>query len=99
MAVQSVHLYRSNSYPFQPRRVTWLKTKIGGVKSGSSGAHKLDKLGLSYEARSCRGAGTGDLGVLPTHETSHMNMATLRRLHQATASSGSDALAPPGSFG
>ncbi len=34
------------------------------------GALKLDRLGLSCKASKCSDAGTGDLGVLTTHETS-----------------------------
>ncbi len=70
MAVLSPHLYRSNSYALRPRRVTWVKTKREGVKSGHSGAFKPDKLGLSCKANKCSDAGTGDLGVLLTHEIS-----------------------------
>ncbi len=40
-----------------------------GVKSGRSGTLKLGKLGLSCKANKCGDAGTGDLGVLTTHET------------------------------
>ncbi len=40
------------------------------VKSRCSGALKPDRLGLSYKANKCSDAGTGDLSVLPTHETS-----------------------------
>ncbi len=40
------------------------------MKSGRSGAHKPDKLGLSCNANKCSDAGTGDLGVLRTHGTS-----------------------------
>ncbi len=56
--------------PMRPLRVAWIKTKKEGVKSGCSGGYKPDKLGLSYKASKCSGIGTGDLGVLPTHETS-----------------------------
>ncbi len=42
----------------------------GGVKSGCFGALKLDRLGLNCKANKCSGAGTGDLGVLPTNEKS-----------------------------
>ncbi len=41
-----------------------------GVMSGRSGAHKPDKLGLSYKAYKYSDAGTGDLVVSPTHEGS-----------------------------
>ncbi len=44
--------------------------KGGCAKSGRSGAHKLDKLGLSCKADKCSDTGAGDLGALPTHETS-----------------------------
>ncbi len=70
MTVLSAHLCRSNSYPLHPRRVTCIKTKKEGVKSGRSGAHKPDKLGLRCKATKGSDAGTVDLGVLPTHETS-----------------------------
>ncbi len=40
------------------------------MKSGCSGALKSDRLGLSCKANKCSNAGTGDLGVLTTHETS-----------------------------
>ncbi len=56
--------------------VPWVKTKMEGVKSGSSGPHKPGKLGLSYKTNKCSDAGTGDLGVLPTHETSPIELAT-----------------------
>ncbi len=42
------------------------------------------------KANKCSAAGTGDLGVLTTHETTSMELATFQR---------SDALAPPGSVG
>ncbi len=37
----------------------------GGAKSG----RKLDKFGFSCKANKCSDAGTGDLSLLPTHET------------------------------
>ncbi len=40
------------------------------VKSGCSGALKPVKLGLSCKDNKCCDAGTGDLNVLPTHDTS-----------------------------
>ncbi len=40
------------------------------MKTGGSGALKLDKLRLSCKAKKFGDAGTGNLGVLPTHETS-----------------------------
>ncbi len=40
------------------------------MKSGRSGALKLRKLGLSCKANKCSHTGTGDLGVLTTHEPS-----------------------------
>ncbi len=43
--------------------------------------------------------GTGDFGVLTTHEASLIEITTTGRPHQATASPGSDALAPPSSVG
>ncbi len=70
MAVWSPHLCRSNFYPLRPRRVTWIKTKREGVKSGRSGAHKPDMLSLYCKANKCTDTGAEDLGVLPTHETS-----------------------------
>ncbi len=39
------------------------------MKSGCSGTLKQDRLGLSFKANNCSDAGTGDLGVLTTHET------------------------------
>ncbi len=60
---------RSNTYAFRTRRVTWIKTKREDVKSGRSGALKPDRLGLSCKANKCSDTGTGDLGVLTTHET------------------------------
>ncbi len=41
-----------------------------GVNSGCSGALKPGKLGLSFKANKCSDAGTGDPGVLTTHEKS-----------------------------
>ncbi len=49
-------------------RVTWIKTEREGVRSEYSGAHKPGMLGLSCKATKCSDAGTGDLGVLTTHE-------------------------------
>ncbi len=43
---------------------------VGGVKSGYSGDLKPDRLGVSYKANKCSDAGTGDLSVLTTQETS-----------------------------
>ncbi len=63
-------LYRSNSYPLRPRRITRIKANREGVKSGGSGAHKPSRLGLIGKATKCSDAGTGDLSVLPTHEPS-----------------------------
>ncbi len=40
------------------------------MKSGHSSALKPDRLGLRCKANKCSDAGTGDLGVLRTHETS-----------------------------
>ncbi len=45
-----------------------------GVKSGRSGAHKPDKLGMSCKANKYSHAGTGDLCVLPTQETSSLKI-------------------------
>ncbi len=39
------------------------------MKSGGSGALKPDRLGLSCKVNRRRDAGTGDLGVLTTHES------------------------------
>ncbi len=70
MAVKSAHLCKSNSYPLYSCRVTWIKTKRKGEKSGRSGALKPGKLGVSRRDNKCSDAGTGDLGVLPNHKTS-----------------------------
>ncbi len=75
MAVQLAHLFRSNPYPLRLRRLTWTKIEREGVKSGRTDAHKPGKLGLSCIACKCGDAGTGDLGVLPTRETSHIDDA------------------------
>ncbi len=40
------------------------------MKSERSGALKPDRLGLSCKVNKCSDAGTGDLGVLTTQETS-----------------------------
>ncbi len=61
MMMQLVCICRANSYRLRPRRITWIKIKREDVKSGRSGAHKPSKLGL------------GDLGVIPTPETSSGN--------------------------
>ncbi len=42
------------------------------MKSGRPGAHEPDKLGFSCKVNECSDAGTGDLGVLPTHETGYI---------------------------
>ncbi len=49
-----------------------------GVESGRSGGHKPDKLGLSCKANKCSDVGAGDLGVLPTHDSSpcHIDAGT-----------------------
>ncbi len=60
------------------------------MKSGRSGALKLGKFGLSCKAHKCNDAGTRDLGVLLTHETTPINTTSLRRRHQATASPGGE---------
>ncbi len=44
------------------------------MKSGWSGALKPDRLGLSCKPNKCSETGTGDLGVLPTHETSSIQI-------------------------
>ncbi len=75
MAVQLGYIFRSNLYALRPHRLTWTKIEREGVKSGRSDAHKPGKLGLSCIAGKCSDAGTGDLGVLPTHETSHIDDA------------------------
>ncbi len=50
---------------------THLPNQKGGcVKSGNSGALKSDRLGVNCKANKCSDAGTGDLGVLTTCETS-----------------------------
>ncbi len=53
-------------------------------------------LGQPTQDYNCN-AGTGALGVLITHETSLLQATITRTTHLATASQGSDALAPPGS--
>ncbi len=40
------------------------------MKSGYSGALAVDRLSLSCKVDKCSDTGTGDLGVLTTHETS-----------------------------
>ncbi len=40
------------------------------MKNGYCGALKSGKIGSSCKANKCSDAGTGDLGVLPTHEAS-----------------------------
>ncbi len=65
MALQLAHICRANSYPLSP----WFKIKRGGVKS----TLKPGELGLSCKANQCNDAGTGDLGVLPTHNTLSAN--------------------------
>ncbi len=94
MAVLSVHLCRSNSYPLRPRCITWIKTKREGVKSERSGAPKPDKLGLSCKANKCSDAETGGLGALSTHYTPLIKLATLRSTHGTTESPRSDGLIP-----
>ncbi len=70
---------RANSYTLYPRRVTSIKTKREGVKSGTSVAQKPSGLGFSCK---CTDAGTVDLGILTNHEQSisakpsRMNAAT-----------------------
>ncbi len=59
------------------RRVTWINTKKEGVKSGSYDVLKLSRLALTCKSNKYNEAGTGDLGVLTTNETSPMKMATL----------------------
>ncbi len=54
--------------------VPWIKTKRERVKNGCSGALKPDRLVLSGKANKCGDAGTGDLGVLATHETSWFSL-------------------------
>ncbi len=79
-------------------RVTLIKTKRKGlcVKSGRSSALKPGKLNL---ATKCSDAGTGDLGVLTTHEASPMEMTTVRNTHLATAFSDLEPLSGPRVFG
>ncbi len=79
MVVLSAHLGRSNSYPLRPRRVTWVKTKREGVKSGRSSALEPGKLGMSCKANKCSDVETGELGMLPIHETSIL-LVTLAKL-------------------
>ncbi len=64
MMMRSAHLCRSNSYPLRPRRVTWIKTKRGAL------SNRVCKVGLNCKANKCSDAGTGDLDVLATRETS-----------------------------
>ncbi len=47
------------------------------MKKGRSGALKLGKLVLSCKANKLSDAGAGDLGVLPAHEASTIEMAIL----------------------
>ncbi len=54
----------------RPRRVTWIKTKREGVKSGFSGALKPGRLGLGFKVNKCCDVWIWDLGVQTTHETS-----------------------------
>ncbi len=70
MVVLSAHLPRPISYPLLPRRVTWIKTKTEGVKNVYLEALRPGRLGLRCKANKCREAGTGDLGVLTSRETS-----------------------------
>ncbi len=90
---------RSNSYPLRPRRVTWIQTKREGVYKLRRSQTGHAQSGLSCKAPKCSDTGTGALGVLITHETSLMQATITRTTHLATASPGSDALAPPGSVG
>ncbi len=62
------------------------------MKSGCSSTLKPDTLGLSCKSNKCSDPGAGDLSVLPTHETSLMEMTTAGGLQQTTASPGGDAL-------
>ncbi len=64
------HFGRTNSYLLRPRRITLIKTKQEGMKSGRSGALKPDRLDMSCKVNKCRDAGAGDTDVLPTRETS-----------------------------
>ncbi len=47
-----------------------MRNSDNAMKSGQTGAHKPDKLGLICEANKYSDAGAKDLGVLTTHETS-----------------------------
>ncbi len=67
-------LYRANSYPFCPRRITWIEAKMEGVKSGRSGAFEPDQLGLNRKTNNCRDSGAEALGVMPIHETRSMEI-------------------------
>ncbi len=58
--------------PWVPVASPGLKTEREGVKSGRSDVYNLRNLGLSYKANKCSDTGTGDLGVLTTHEISFM---------------------------
>ncbi len=69
MEVYSAHLQiKLLSFASPSRRLD--KNQQEGVKNGRSGAIKPDRLDLSCKANKCSDAGTGDLGVLTTHETS-----------------------------
>ncbi len=84
MAVESTHLCRSNPYPLRPCRVTWIKNEREGAMNGD---HKPGELKLSCKANKYSDAGTGDLGLLHTHETSLMKItAFLTNLGTSEAS-------------
>ncbi len=70
---------------------------IIGVKSGHSDAHKPVKLGLRCKANKGSDVATGYLGMQFTHEKLPLNITTLLRVHQTTASLESDTLASPSS--
>ncbi len=60
----------NSSYLLSPHCVTWIKTEREGVKNRRCGVHKTGKLDLSCKANNRSDTRTGDLGVLPTQETS-----------------------------
>ncbi len=76
-----------------------LKRKLGVRGADTPSFTNRGRVGLSCKANDRSDARTGDLGVLPTQKHHQCTMTTVPRLHQATASLRSDALARPGSVG
>ncbi len=67
----------------RPHRVTGIQTKMEGVRVCEKWTLRHSQtgqaqLGLNCKASKCGDCGTGDLGVLPTHETSLMKMTPTR---------------------